>query len=334
MRPPVLLSRRFTHTTASQIFDLRTKGLQKARAALSPHASTYDYLRDEIATLVVDRLRDISRPLPNALDLFCGSGAHLLRANLAASNPASITTLTHTDLHPAILARAATFSHPSIAAPQFALPHEQAPIPLPPASLDAVLSAGALHWVNDLPLVLARVRALLKPDGLFLAAMLGGDTLHELRVALQLAEEGARGRVAPRVSPMVRLRDAAGLVSGAGLGLATVDVDRIVVPFKGMWAVMRHLKGMGESNGLVEREIYYGRDLFDRAERIYEDRFGFLGEGGVPCVPATFEVVHMIGWKKAEGQARPARRGSAQLSIKDLPGVVETIVPKEKDGGG
>lgn len=338
MRPPTRILRRLSTSATSvpQIFDLRTKALQKARAALSPSAATYDYLRDEVATLVTDRLHDISRPLPRALDLFCGSGAHLLRAILHAKNPAQIRTLAHADLHPAVLSRAATFFDGGIATQEtsFVLRDERASIPLEDGSLDLVLSAGALHWVNDLPLLLGRVRRLLRPDGLFLGAMFGGGTLHELRISMQLAEDEMRGRLAPRVSPMVRLRDAAGLLSGAGLALTTADVDRVVVPFTDMFAVMRHLRGMGESNALVEREIYYGRKVFERAARIYEERFGFIDGEGRNCVPATFEVVHMIGWAPAASQPRAATRGSAQFSIADLPGTVETVVPGGKGTAG
>lgn len=333
-RPWPTFLRRLSQASSDppKIFDLHAKSLQKARAAVSPTVQEYDYLRDEVAALVTDRLHDISRPFPHALDLFCGSSAHLLRATLKAENPAQIESLTHADLHPAILTRASTFYDGSLSTPdrQFVLPSEHASIPLEPGSLDLVLSAGALHWVNDLPLLFRRVRDLLRPDGLFLAAMFGGETLHELRIALQLAEDEKRARLAPRVSPMVRLRDAAGLLSGAGLALPTADVDKIVVPFTDMFAVMRHLRGMGETNALTTREIYYGRDVFQRASEIYEERFGFVDPEGRKCVPATFEIVHMIGWAPAATQRRAAQRGSAQFSLTDLPGAVETITPGSK----
>lgn len=335
-RPRVLFSRlrRLAHSTSTppKLFDWHAKSLQKARAAQSPNAGDFDYLRDEVATLVVDRLQDISRPLPQALDLFCGS-AHVLRALQALNNPCGIETLTHCDLHPAVLSRAETFYDGNLATPdrQFVLADETAPFPVEDDSFDLVVSSGALHWVNDLPLLLRRAAKLLKPDGLFLAAMFGGQTLQELRIALQIAEDEMRGRLAPRISPMVRLRDAAGLVSSAGLALTTADVDRIVVPFTDMFAVMRHLRGMGETNALATREVHYGRDVFERASKIYEARFGFVDEQGRKCVPATFEIVHMNGWAPAASQPRAKPRGSAQLSIGDLPGSAETVVPAGKD---
>lgn len=325
--------RTFSNSASQQkLFDLHTKTLQKAKAAQSPRASDFDYLRDEVATRVVDRLLDITRPLPRALDLFCG-GAHILRAVQTVNNPSQIESLTHCDLHPAILARAQTFYDGTLATPerQFVLGDERALIPLENGTLDLVVSSGALHWVNDLPLLLRRAVQLLKPDGLFLAAMFGGDTLQELRIALQIAEDEMRGRLAPRISPMVRLRDAAGLVSGAGLALTTADVDRLVVPFTDMFALMRHLKGMGETNALSIREIHYGRDVFERASKIYEEKFGFIDEQGRKCVPATFEIVHMNGWAPAVSQPRSKERGSAQFSIGDLPNATETVVPAGKD---
>lgn len=198
------------------------------------------------------------------------------------------------------------------------------------SSLDLVVSAGGLHWVNDLPGVLGRIRRLLKPDGLFLGAMVGGDTLHELRISMQLAEEQLNERLAPRVSPMVRLRDMAGLLSSVGMALVTVDVDTIVVPFRDMRAVMRHLRGMGETNALVRREVHYGRRVFERAARIYEERFSALDLHGNKCVTATFDIVHMIGWAPATSQPRAAQRGSATVSLSDLQGSIETVVPKER----
>lgn len=325
--------RGLTHSARQQkLFDWRTKTQQKVKAAQSPKANDFDYLRDEVATRVVDRLQDITRPLPHAVDIFCGS-AHILRAVQAVSNPSRIESLTHCDLHPSILSRAQTFYDGNLAGPdrQFVLDNEQAPIPIEDGTLDLVISSGALHWVNDLPLLLRRAARLLKPDGLFLAAMFGGDTLQELRISLQLAEDEMRGRLAPRISPMVRLRDAAGLVSGAGLALTTADVDRIIVPFTDMFALMRHLKGMGETNALTTREIHCGRKVFERASRIYEERYGFTDEQGRKCVPATFEVVHMNGWAPAVSQPRAKERGSAQFSIGDLTDAAETVVPASKD---
>jgi NADH dehydrogenase [ubiquinone] 1 alpha subcomplex assembly factor 5 len=176
--------------------------------------------------------------------------------------------------------------------------------------------------------VLARVRGLLKPDALFLGAMYGGDTLRELRVSMQLAEEEARGGVSPHVSPMVHAPDAGNLLQAAGLRLTTVDLDEIIVPFRDMRAVMRHLKAMGEGNAVISRRGHYGRRVFERAAEIYEERFGYVDDQGRRAVPATFQCVHMCGWAPDERrQPRPKAAGSATVSLGDLSKIGQATSP-------
>lgn len=328
-RHVVGLSRRLSSVSA--VFDASTKARQKARAARAPNAADFDYLRDEVATRVVDRLADVSRPAARALDLGCGGGAHFLRALISAENPARVEELIHADVHADVLARAETFYDGVVATPgrQFVF-REDRELPIEKGSLDLVVSAGSLQWVNDLPGVLARVCNLLRPDGLFLGAMFGGDTLQELRISLQLADEEVRGGVAPRVSPMVHMRDVGSVLGRAGLVLTTIDLDRLVVPFTDMHALMRHLRGMGETNAALNREAHCGRRTFERAACIYKERFGFVDEQGRECIPATFQIMHMIGWSPSESQQKPMERGSAQFSIADLPSIAsETVRPSE-----
>lgn len=322
--------RHFSHSAPPNIFHPQTKALQKARAALSPTAADFDYLRDEIATRLIDRLGDIARPFPHSLDLYCGA-AHILRALKSAGNPANVQRLWHADIHSAVLRRAQPYYDGALAKPEWQYvveAEDDIGNCIQKGSLDLIMSAGGLHWVNNLPGVLESIRHLLKPDGLFLGAMVGGDTLHELRISMQLAEEQLNSRLAPRISPMVRLRDMAGLLSGVGMALVTVDVDTIVVPFRDMGAVMRHLRGMGETNALVKREVHYGRRVFERAARIYEERFSDVDAHGNKCVTATFDVVHMIGWAPAASQPKAVQRGSANVSLGDLQGLAGTVAPK------
>jgi NADH dehydrogenase [ubiquinone] 1 alpha subcomplex assembly factor 5 len=308
------------------VFDTSVKGIQKARAALGSDAHEFDYLRDEVAARVVDRVCDMARTFPNALDLYCGSG-HILRGLHADANKPGVRSLAHADLHPAVLDRAANTSEAEAASlgidttKRFVLREEDdAPPPIAEGSLDLVMSSCGLHWVNDLPGVLSRANRLLKPDGLFIGAMFGGETLRELRVAMQLAEEEARAGVSPHISPMVQLRDMGSVLGRAGFRLTTVDLDTIVVPFRDMRAVMRHLKGMGENNAVRARRPHYGRRTFERAAAIYEDMFGYEDNQGRPCVPASFQIVHMIGWAPADSsqQPSPRARGSATVSLTDL----------------
>lgn len=301
------------------LFDPHTKALQKARAAISDSGPKYDYLRDHMANVIIDRLGDISRTFPETLDLFCGS-SHFFRALVKANNPCKIQQLHHMDVHKTILSKAAQHFDDNIAREIDSNVFNERcdTLPFKPGSLDLVTSIGGLHWMNDLPNVLTQIRQCLKPDGVFVGAMFGGDTLHELRVSMQLAEEEICKRIAPRVSPMVRLRDVANLVSAGGFTLPTVDVERVVVTYENMSSLMQHLKGMGESNALVKREIHFGRRSFERAGQIYDEHFGSVDSTGARRVGATFEIMYMIGWAPSASQPKPLRRGSAGASLTEL----------------
>lgn len=317
--------RRPATRTSLIVFDTSAKAAQKARAASAPSAATFDYLRDEVASRVVDRLCDMSRTFPRALDLYCGSG-HVARALVAAGNKPGVETLAVADVHASVVAAgvAGTAGALGAAGDGFVFREEDAVAEsegafVPRGSLDLVVSSCGLHWVNDLPGVLTRANGMLKPDGLFLGAMYGGDTLRELRVSMQLAEEEVRGGVSPHVSPMVHAPDAGNVLQRAGFVLTTVDLDEIVVPFRDMSAVMCHLKGMGEGNAVLGRRGHYGRGLFARASEIYEERFGYTDHLGRKAVPATFQCVHLCGWAPArDGQPVPKKAGSGTVSLGDL----------------
>eukprot|EP01048_Picozoa_sp_COSAG05_P014272 COSAG05_NODE_1600_length_4447_cov_80.937088_3_plen_341_part_00 len=195
---------------------------------------------------------------------------------------------------------------------------------LQPGSFDCVISNLALHWMNDLPGVLAQARHLLKPDGLFLAVMLGGDTLYELRAAMAIAEQERDGGLSPRVSPQVGVDDAGSLLTRAGFTLLTVDTDQLVVPFPDALTLMHELSCMGEANAVHMRRGWLPRDTLVAAAALYEELHGdpSTGDdanstadetGGV--VPATFELIYMIGWAPSQKQPRPLERGSATQSL-------------------
>jgi NADH dehydrogenase [ubiquinone] 1 alpha subcomplex assembly factor 5 len=187
-------------------------------------------------------------------------------------------------------------------------------LPYEADSFDVVLSSLSLHWINDLPGLLRHVYRVLKPDAPCVGVMLGGDTLFELRTALQLAEMERRGGMATRMSPLADVRDVGGLLQGAGFKLLTVDVDDIIVDFPDIFALMRDLQAMGEGNAVFGREMGpIQRDVLVAADSIYKELHGEDGK----C-PATFRMIYMIGWKDAPGQARPLERGSGMVSIKDV----------------
>jgi SAM-dependent methyltransferase len=183
---------------------------------------------------------------------------------------------------------------------------------LVPASLDLVVSALALQFVNDLPGVFTQIRRALKPDGLFLAAMIGGETLTELRQSFAAAEAEIEGGVSPRVAPFVDLRDLGALLQRAGFALPVTDVDRIVVRYDNAFALMQDLRRMGATNILNERRRAPSRRAtFLKMAQIYAERFSDP-DGRIR---ATFDVVWLSGWAPHESQQKPLKPGSAKMSL-------------------
>ena len=175
-----------------------------------------------------------------------------------------------------------------------------------------------MHWVNDLPSLLAQANTILKPDCPFMAVMFGGDTLFELRTSLQLADLERRGGVSPHVSPLADVRDIGGLLTKAGFKLLTVDVEDIVVDYPDTFALMTDLQAMGENNAILRRQSGpISRDVLLANEAIYR---ALHAEEGREGIPATFRLIYMIGWKEGEGQAKPLERGSGELNLKDILG--------------
>jgi len=186
-------------------------------------------------------------------------------------------------------------------------------LPYPTGTFDAVLSSLSMHWINDLPSSLRQINNILKPDCPLIATMFGGDSLFELRTSLQLADLDRRGGVSTHTSPLADVRDIGGLLQSAGFKLLTVDVDDIVVDYPSIFELMQDLQAMGESNAVLGREMGgIQRDVLLAAESIYRALHG--NEDGT--VPATFRMIHFIGWKEGEGQRQPEKRGSGQINSK------------------
>uniref|UniRef100_Q07VC3 Methyltransferase type 11 n=1 Tax=Rhodopseudomonas palustris (strain BisA53) TaxID=316055 RepID=Q07VC3_RHOP5 len=183
---------------------------------------------------------------------------------------------------------------------------------LKPQSLDLAVSALALQFVNDLPGVLAQIRRALKPDGLLLAVMTGGDTLFELRQAFAAAEAEIDGGVSPRVAPAADLRDLGALLQRAGFALPVTDVDRVVVRYDHAFALMQDLRRMGATNILIERSKKpLRRATLTRMAQIYAERFADP-DGRIR---ATFELIWLSGWAPHDSQQQPLKPGSAQASF-------------------
>lgn len=263
------------------MFDLALLRQRQARAA---KAGAETFLLDRVVEDLSERLHAVVRDFRNAVDL--GSPGHGVVDVLAAS----VKQSRHLDW--------------SVS--------EHEALPLEANSLDLVVSALGLQFVNDLPGVLAQIRRALQPDGYFLAATVGGDTLTELRQSFAEAEVALDGGLSPRVIPMLDLRDAGALLQRAGFALPVTDVDRVTVRYDNMFGLMRDLRRMGATNMLADRRrTPLRRATLMRAAEVYAQRFSdFDGR-----IRATFDIVWMAGWSPHESQPKPLRPGSAKMSL-------------------
>lgn len=281
------------------IFDRTLLRQRRDRAATG--LGGHDFLFREIGERLAERLEDVTRRFPRALDLGCHSG---LLADACVTR-GGIETLVQCDLSPAMAQAAARNGWATLAADEEALPFAA-------GSFDLVLSVLGLHWVNDLPGALIQIRHALKPDGLFLGALLGGETLKELRTALMEAELAEEEGASPRISPFADIRDAGGLLQRAGFALPVADMDRITVTYPNALALMRELRGMGETNVLhARRRTPARRATLLRAAAIYEEKFADA-DGRLP---ATFEVITLTAWAPHPDQPQALRPGSAQTRL-------------------
>ena len=193
------------------------------------------------------------------------------------------------------------------------------PLGLEDQSADLIVNLLGLHWANDLPGALAQIRRALKPDGLFVASLFGAATLKELRGVLTEAELAERGGAQARVSPFADGHDGAALLQRAGFALPVSDVDRFTVRYPDLFALVRDLRAMGETNVLNGPIRPLTRSMVARAADLYAQRHGDA-DGRIP---ATFEIIHVAGWKPHESQQKPLPRGSAKMRLADALGVKE-----------
>lgn len=291
----------------AHVFDRRAKMLQRDRAAASASVGDYERLKDEVAWQVCDRMYDIARTFPRVLDLGCGRGyigRHLQKevAHQLVQCDISAGMLTH---------------FPADARDRgLRLQGDEEALPFADNTFDAVLSSLSLHWVNDLPRALREVHRVLKPDGVFIGAMLGGDTLFQLRGSVQLAEQDLLGGFSPRMSPVVHKADVGSLLQQSRFALLTVDTDDITISYPSAIELLDDLQGMAESSASTRKVPAIRRQTLLAAAAVYQSVYG--DEQG--HVPATFEIMHCIGWKPDPSQAKPAARGSATHSLKDAIG--------------
>lgn len=278
-------------------------GLRRHRARARAQFAAHDFLFREAADRLADRLLDCKRDFPLALDLSGHRGllAPLLHGRSGIRHLVEAASLPP---HPE--------ATPASGLNLLRLVAEDEFLPFAPHRFDLVMSVLALHWANDLPGALAQMRRTLKPDGLLLVSLLGGETLTELRQSLLAAEAEIEGGASPRVSPFARLVDAAALLQRAGLALPVADAEQIRVTYADPLSLLRDLRFMGESNAQApRRKSFTRRATLMRALEIYRERFA-LADGRVP---ATFEILTLTGWAPDASQPQPARRGSGQVSL-------------------
>jgi SAM-dependent methyltransferase len=270
-------------TAAPLLFD---RALLQARQRRALKQGPVTFLLDRVAEDMEERLAAVKRDFAEVADIWTPCDA--LRTPLRNR----FKSFTHVDLQNA---------------PQEVLPFQQ-------EALDLVVSALAFQFVNDLPGVLAQIRRALKPDGLLLAAMIGGDTLTELRQAFAEAEAECEGGVSPRVAPFADLRDVGSLLQRAGFALPVTDVDSLVVRYDNAFALMADLRRMGATNVMIERRRTPTRlATILRMSEIYANRFADA-DGRIR---ASFDVIWLSGWAPHESQPKPLRPGSATASLEE-----------------
>jgi SAM-dependent methyltransferase len=264
-----------------QVFD---RAILRARLTRAGRAGPATFLLERVAAEMAERLGAILREFADAADL--GTPTDALRHALGAR-------LGHLD--------------------RIAIPDDER-LDLVPDSHDLVVSALALQFVNDLPGVLAQIRRALKPDGLLLAALIGGESLTELRQAFAVAESELEGGLSPRVAPLADLRDVGGLLQRARFALPVVDLDRVVVRYDSAFALMRDLRRMGATNVLIQRRrTPLARATLARVAQVYAENFSDP-DGRVR---ATFDIVWIAGWKPHPSQQQPLKPGSAKARLED-----------------
>lgn len=290
-------------------FDRASVRAHRNRAATGFHK--HDFLFDEVGRRLTERLGDIKRDFPRVLDL----GAHHGVMESWLDDRAGSELVVQADMSPAMTRLA---SDNAISALHLVADEEA--LPFAPASFDLALSNLSLHWVNDLPGALLQIRQALRPDGLLLAAMFGGETLFELRQCLMEAELAHEGGLSPRVSPFAEVRDMGNLLTRAGFALPVADCDTITVTYANGLALMRDLRGMGESNAVAERrKTISRRATLLEAAALYDKKFA--GPDG--RILATFHVIYLSGWAPHPNQQKPLRPGSASQRLADALGSEE-----------
>ena len=337
---------------AMLVFDRAVKAAQRDRAAwlrrTHPSGDASDPFLEEVTRRTLDRLHDVKREFPRVLVLG-GAGDQVTRRLLRDRPDVRAVVVVDASRDMLALARRRVGDEACIDDPnpssldsqtvRNAAGHDvrvhyvhadEEALPLRDESVDAAVSVLGLHWANDLPGAMSQARKALTPDGLFLSAVLGGETLREMRIACAVAELEREGGVSQRVSPLAQVRDCGNLLTRAGMRLPAVDVDTLTMQYPDPMKLVDHLRIMGETNAALSRRAGpIARTTAAAAAACYQSMFP--AEGGPPPelapengdarargVECTFQVMYMTGWSPGEGQQQAAERGSAGVSLAKL----------------
>jgi SAM-dependent methyltransferase len=299
---------------APKVFDRAAVRAHRDRAARLP--TEHDFLVREAAERLLDRLDDVKRQFPIGLDLGCRTG---FLAD-ALNGRGGVESILHADISWEMVRTLSNSPRSPETPPGTCVVADEEFLPFAAASFDVILSNLSLHWTNDLPGALAQLNRALKPDGLFLATLFGGNTLWELRDSLLRAEAEVDGGASPRVSPFADVRDAGDLLNRARFTLSVADVDSVTVNYPDIFRLMADLRGMGETNSThARRRTITRREVLLRAGALYQELHG--DQDG--RLPATFQIITLTGWAPHASQPKPMRPGSATTRLADALGTSE-----------
>ena len=287
-----------------KIFSKKKNQISRNRA-LVDHEN-YDYLFNEINERLFDRLKLIKRKFSNTLEL----GSRFGNTVDLLNKKKDIKKIFLSDISKEMLLIA---KKKQTSKQKIIIRLDEENLPFKNNQFNMVFSNLYLHWSNDLLKALHEIYKILKPDGLFICSLFGSETLNELKYSLCSAEDKIFKSISPRVSPFLRLQDAGTLLQKVGFQLPVVDKDNIKIFYDDIFSLMKDLKGMGESNSLINRKkTFTTKKLFNLANKIYKNKFSTNKK-----IYATFEILYFIGWTKHTSQQKPKSPGSAKKKLAD-----------------
>ena len=265
------------------------RAFDRAAARYDEHA----VLQQEIESRLLERLGYFGGSPARLLDLGCGTGQ--ASHELANSHPE--TLVIGLDWSREMLRQAGGRGG---AARQLCADMRR--LPLADRSVGTVFSNLALQWQPDLAGLVAEVRRVMTPGGVFLFSTFGPGTLAELRSAWAQVDRR------PHVNRFVDMHDIGDALIAAGFRDPVMEREDLVLTYPDVLSLMRELKGIGAHNAAVGRTpTLTGKGRLRAMLAAYED---FRSDGRYP---ATFEVVYGTARAPADGQ--PLRTPEGEVAV-------------------